>query len=108
MRKKWVLFVGIALLLIGIFLKILMELTPWSTIIIITGVCFKIYYILYKIISGEYKPGFEMILLLIGLTIYCIGIYIKSHGRPFNALFLMVPGISMKIAFVFFFIKKAK
>ena len=60
MKSKWPLYLGIFLLTIGIVLRVATHFDPWSLIILLTGVAFKIAFILSKIISKEYKVGYEI------------------------------------------------
>jgi uncharacterized membrane protein (DUF485 family) len=108
MKGKWPLYIGLVLLSIGILLKYLTDLNPISTILIFTGVLFKIYYLINKIRGGSYTPGYEIVVLLIGLTLFLTGIYIRSQGSPINPAYLMIPGITLKVAFIVLFIRKIR
>ena len=104
--KKWPIFLGLFLLTIGILLKTFTSIGVYAVLIILSGVGFKIYYIISKIRRGEYKPGFEMVLLFIGLVIFLTGVYFKSHPSAIKPVYLMAPGILLKVLFVTSFIKK--
>ena len=108
MKKKWLLFAGILLLVLGIVLRKATELKTEAILLIITGVLFKTYYVISKIKSGEYKPGYELGLLLVGLVLFLSGLYLRSHEPPFNPAFLIVPGLLLKVAFIVLFIIKIR
>ena len=108
MKKKWLLFAGILLLVLGIVLRKTTELKTEAILLIITGVLFKTYYVISKIKSGEYKPGYELGLLLVGLVLFLSGLYLRSHEPPFNPAFLIVPGLLLKVAFIVLFIIKIR
>ena len=100
MKSKWILFAGITLLTLGIVLKQFNEIGIEPILLISVGVLFKIYYIIQKARSGEYKPGVELVFLGIGLLLFLVGTYIKNHEPTFNPAFLIVPGILFKITFI--------
>ena len=90
MNKKWPLFAGIVLLVTGVLLRIFADLGHLPIFIIITGASFKIYYVILKIRDGEYKPGFEVFLLYLGLVLFFTGVFMKNHHARFNHLYLMM------------------
>lgn len=108
MKSKWSLFVGLAILTTGIILKFVMEnpVVPW--LIIITGVVFKIYFILNKIIKTGYQPGYELLLLMLGLTLFFFGMYLKSSVFFIEPVYFKIVGILFKVSFIIFFIRKTK
>lgn len=108
MKTKWPLYLGIVLLTLGIVLKSMGKFDPYALIILLSGVAFKIGYIITKIITGEYHPGKEVILLMVGLTLFLTGVYFKAHPRELHHAFLMVPGIALKLSFVLIFIFKLR
>jgi hypothetical protein len=108
MKSKWALFTGIILLTAGVVLRKTTDLGIEAMLLIVTGVLFKVYYIIGKARSGEYKPGFELILLFFGLIMFFSGLYLRYHEPPFNPLWLIIPGILLKIAFIVLFIMKTR
>ena len=106
--NKQGLFTGIALLTIGIFLRILVDPTWPSYIFIALGVCFKVFYIaaLYK--TGNYKPGLEMLALIVGLTLFSIGLILKYSTSDINPYLFIAPGIMFKLTFIILFIAKLR
>jgi drug/metabolite transporter (DMT)-like permease len=108
MKSKWTLFAGIILLTLGIILRRVADLGFGPILLIITGVLFKTYYIVSKARSGEYKPGYELIFLLVGLIMFLSGLYLRSHEPPFNPAFLIAPGIMLKVVFIILFIVKIR
>jgi len=108
MKQKWSLYAGILILTTGILLKIFTDMDPVSTLIIVGGVLFKVYYIIINIVKGIYKPGYELVFLLVGLTMFISGRYLLSPDGFANPAFLTIPGIMLKIAFVALFIRKSR
>lgn len=108
MNSKWTLFVGIILLIAGIIIRKTTGLAVEGLVMIIVGVLFKTYYIISKAGSGEYKPGYELWFLFVGLAMFLTGLYIRSHNPPFNPVYLIVPGISLKVVFIILFIIKTR
>jgi hypothetical protein len=108
MKLKWILFTGIVLLTIGILLKKFSDLSFEPILLIITGVLLKIYYLIGKARSGEYKPGVELGILLVGLLLFLSGLYARSHETAFNAAYLIITGITLKVIFVILAISKMR
>jgi len=108
MKSKWTLSAGILLLTLGIIIRKTTGLGTEGLILIIVGVAFKTYYIVNKARSGEYKPGYELIFLFVGLAMFMSGLYIRSHEPPFNPALLIVPGILLKVLFIVLFIIKTR
>lgn len=108
MTKKWPLFVGIALLLTGIVLRVLTDFEPWSLLILLSGVVFKVAYIIAKTVRREYQPGYEVLFLVVGLALFMGGIVLHKQGLIENPFALKMIGISLKIAFIILFIRKSK
>ena len=88
------------MLTLGIVLKQYDFSRSAPMLLIITGVICKVYYIIAKAKSGEYKPGIELIFLMIGLLLFLSGTYLKSHEPIFNPFFLIIPGILFKTLFI--------
>jgi len=108
MKSKWTLFTGIILLTIGIILRNTSDLDIEGLILIIVGVLFKTYYIISKARSGEYKPGYELLFLFIGLGMFLSGLYLRVHNPLFSPAFLIIPGIALKVVFIVLFIVKIR
>lgn len=106
MRKKWPIYIGILLLLLGILLKELTTLKILPVVFILAGVVFKVYYGILRIRNKEYKPGYEIGILLIGLLLFLFGIYLRTQGSGSDPLLFILPGIILKVVFVVFFIRK--
>lgn len=106
MTSKGLLFFGIILLVVGILLKKVTQMEVLGLALIITGVTLKSIYILLKVRIGEYKPGKELILLVLGLLLFLTGLYLRDVKQvlvyPF---YFIVLGISLKIIFIVRFIQ---
>jgi hypothetical protein len=108
MKQKWTLFAGIILLIVGIIIRKTTGFAIEGLAMIIAGVLLKTYYIISKARSGEYKPGYELWFLFIGLAMFLSGLYLRSNEPPFNPAFLIFPGLSLKVVFIILFIVKSK
>lgn len=110
MREKWLLYAGLLLLTLGVFLKLIFDDSYWPLAVIILGVAIKVYFICSKISRKNYRPGSELLLLLTGLILFFSGIYFSSGETEtmIHPTTLKVSGITFKIAFVMLFIKKLK
>src|SRR5210317_689456 len=100
MKLKRILFAGIILLIVGIVLR---KTTPMETlglVSIITGVAMKTFYIVIKIKQGDYKPGKELILLIVGLLLFFTGLRFRTLNQPLvEPIYLIVTGITLKVGF---------
>jgi len=108
MKSKWTLLTGIILLTAGIILRRITDLGIEGIVLIVIGVSFKTYYIINKATRGEYKPGYELLFLTAGLIMFFSGLYLRYHEPPFNPLWLIIPGITLKIVFIVLFIIKTR
>ena len=104
---KALLYLGAALLTLGVVFKIFTELSTVSIILIVAGALLKITSVQIRISKG-YKPGIEFIFLISGLALFLPGVYIEGINQYFNPLFIMVPGIILKSLFIILFIKKLR
>ena len=109
MKSKGLLFIGIILLVFGIVLKKSTQMDALGLASIITGVTLKSIYILSKVRSGEYKPGKEVIFLIVGLILFFTGLYLRNinqtHIKP---IYLIICGITFKLIFIIRFIQIVK
>ena len=105
---KKTLFTGIILLVLGIVLKKTTDLAALSIALMVAGVLLKTLYIIRKAQTGEYKPGYELLFLFSGLALFFTGIYLRNGGINPLGTILFFTGISLKIIFIFIFIKKVK
>jgi len=110
MTKKSLLFIGIFLLVVGILIRKITDFENVGLLLIIGGVACKTIYIFGKIKTGEYKPGRELYFLFIGLILFLGGIYMRKNNLDLfiPALVLIIVGLSLKIIFIIWFIKKLK
>ena len=106
MKSKGLLFIGIILLVSGIVLKKSTQMNALGLTLIITGVTLKSIYILSKVRSGEYKPGNELMLLVIGLLLFLTGLYLQGINQTLiKPIYLITFGIILKILFIIKFIQ---
>ena len=104
MKSKALLFAGIFLLVFGIIIRKAFDLPLAGLMLILTGVAFKTIYIVAKIKSGEYKPGRELFLLAVGLTLFMTGLKLKANDQGIFPLLLILSGLALKILFIVKFI----
>ena len=106
MKSKGLLFIGIILLVSGIVLKKSTQMNALGLTLIITGVTLKSIYILSKVRSGEYKPGREVIFLIVGLILFFTGLYLRNINQALiKPIYLIGVGITFKIIFIIRFIQ---
>ena len=108
MKQKWLLFTGLILLALGIILKITTQLIILSVLLIIIGAFFKLYYIVRTSIKCGYKPGYELLFLVAGLTIIFIGKYLTNQDIALSIWYFLIPAVCFKIVFVVLFMFKLK
>lgn len=108
MKLKFVLFAGILLLTTGIILRIFTDIGFTAILLIIVGVVFKTYYIIRKARSGEYKPGNELIILFVGLTLFFTGLYFRIHNPSYHYDLLIVSGLILKMVYIILFVLKVR
>jgi uncharacterized membrane protein len=105
-KSKVFLFIGIILLVVGIILINKVEMDMLGLVAIVTGVTIKIIYIFAKVKSGEYKPGKELMLLVIGLLLFLTGLYLQGINQTLiKPIYLITFGIILKILFIIKFIQ---
>lgn len=76
--------------------------------LIFSGAIMKISYIYIKYKRGEYKPGKELILLYVGLTLFFTGIFFKYHESPLHPAYFLASGGLLKLSFIIQFIRKTR
>ncbi len=103
--KKPVLFSGIGLLIVGILLRKLSAFQTLGLLVILLGVGLKTYYIIRAIRSGLYEPGKELWLLLVGLSFFLVGLYLRGENFILNPIYLIVFGLALKVLFIIRFIQ---
>ena len=108
MKSKLILFSGILLLTTGIIFRIFTDLGFVAILLIVVGVVLKTYYIISKARSGEYKPGYELVFLFVGLTLFFMGLYFRLHNPAYHYVLLMVAGLLLKTVYIILFIVKVR
>lgn len=108
---KWLLFVGLGLLLLGVVFNRLIEDAVWPVILLLTGVGLKFTYIAFKIIRNGYRPGTEMLFLISGLLLFFTGLHLSPDANTEIVSFpnaLRLTGVVFKIIFIVLFIRKIR
>ena len=108
MKTKYYLFSGIILLTSGVLLKIFTQIETLGITLIIIGVLCKFIYIIKKVKNGEYKPGKELVVLIIGLVLFFIGMYFIDSNYKIIRLVLIVLAITLKTIFILRFIQNIR
>jgi len=108
MKNKWPLFTGLTLLTVGIIFKIILDNVAFPVFLIATGILFKVYFIFNKIKTEKYQPGYELILLILGLGFFFSGIHLKNTVYFIEPVYLKIVGILFKVIFLVLFIRKTK
>ncbi len=103
--KKQILFIGIGLLILGIVLRKLSGYPTAGLLLILSGVALKTFYIIRAARSGLYRPGRELWFLLLGLSLFLGGLYLRGSDFFFDPVYLIVLGLTLKILFIFRFIQ---
>ena len=106
MRLNFLLFLGIILVVIGVLIKSIYQLDKTGILVIIIGVICKLIYIISKTRNGTYKPGKEVLILILGLLFFFMGLYNITIGHSYlKPLYLIIIGIILKFIFVYKFIQ---
>ena len=105
-KEKWKLYLGAIIILVALVLRIYFPEVQIINPMFFIGGGLKVWFLVGKIKDGGYKPGVELILLLIGLTMFFSGVYGRNHDWSFSAYWLIIPGALFKLVFVFLFIRK--
>lgn len=108
MKNKWPLFTGLALLTIGIIFKIILTNVAFPILLIVTGILFKVYFVFTKIKGAEYRPGYELVVLFVGLVLFFSGIHLEKTFLIIEPLYFKIAGITLKVIFVLLFIRKTR
>jgi len=103
-RSKWKLFLGLVLLTLGIVLKLITDQDALAVAFIILGALLKVTHIVGMIKKHSYQPGIELAILVLGLSLFFIGLYI-CQDDSFARLFIIC-GLVLKTVFVVLFIRK--
>ena len=81
-----------------------MGLFTVGIILILSGIVCKTVYIIVKVRTGEYNPGGELYFLFIGLTLFLVGLVLKSYEASLQSMALIMVGITLKIVFIIKFV----
>lgn len=106
-KNKILIYVGIFLILIGLFLRYYFQILFLGNGFIIAGALSKIIYLFLSVISKKIKIGYEIIFLIVGLILVVVGSRFKTYDFILRIHpILMVIGVLFKIIFVALWIKK--
>ena len=108
MKQKWPIFAGILFLTLGIIFRMMHMKSGLYVPFFALGGTLKTYYLGTIIRHGKYKPGWELLSLIVGLTIFFTGVILKNSYHSENYLYWMAVGLALKVLFVILFILKIK
>lgn len=110
MRKYiWLLYTGLAFILSGVLVQVLMEGSPLPGILISIGGIIKIIFLTLILRQAKVRPGYEMLFLLFGLGFIILGAQLRTNEAPLAlALTATIIGASLKLLFLFAVIRKLK
>ena len=108
MKSKYLIYTGIILLITGIVLSAMEIMSVLSLLLIISGILLKLTYLTINKLNRSYKPGYELIILLVGLGLIVMGKYSEIDFISRYAVVFLLAGISCKITFVVLFLLKKR
>jgi hypothetical protein len=108
MNTKYILYLGLILLLAGVVFRFITPFMVAGLGLIISGVILKVVYIALAIAKGQYKPGTESLFLFVGLGLLFVGIWYKTNIEVTFGYVLVGLGLCLKALFVIFFVRKIK
>ena len=108
MKSKYILYLGIVLLVAGLFFRYLTTLPEIGLALIIIGAFLKLAYILFTIKRGYYQPGREVFFLLLGLGLLFLGLWHKLNISHLVGYSMIISGVALKLVFIILFIRKTR
>lgn len=108
MKAKYILYLGILLLLVGILFRYFMSYANLGIGLVIGGVVLKLAYITYTIVKGQYQPRAEFFLLIGGLVFLFLGLWHKLNVSEMIGYAMIAAAITLKLIFILLFIRKMK
>ncbi|MFA8449913.1 MAG: hypothetical protein ACEPOW_04395 [Bacteroidales bacterium] len=100
MKSKILLFIGIVLLIAGIFIKRYTDLDVFAIILIALGAANKLAFIIRRKFERRYRPGYELLILAFGLAIFFSSDYINHPFVQEQKTIFRFIGIVLKITFI--------
>ena len=108
MKSKYLIYAAIILLTAGIVLSALEVMSVLALLLIITGILLKLTYLIINKLNRSYKPGYELLILLVGLVLFFVGKYSDIDFISQYATVFIFAGIFCKITFVLLFLFKKR
>lgn len=108
MKAKYFLYSGLLLLTAGILTKSLSEADTLGRILIYTGIALKLLFLFMKMRYSDYRPGIELLSLALGLALFLSGLYLSDDIGLNNPLWLIIPGIMLKLLFIVLLFRKTQ
>jgi hypothetical protein len=108
MKSKYILYIGILLLVAGILLRYFSPYVEVGLGLVLIGVILKLSYVSLAMLRGKYKPKAEILLLLFGLGFLFLGLWHKLNVSEFVGYGMIVSAVVLKLIFVILFIRKIR
>lgn len=110
MDSKTPLLAGLILIFSGAVIKYYTTSDLWPNAMIFAGVANKLWFIFLMLTTGRYRPGKELVFLILGLAVFLSGLWLRSVPctSVIQPVALIILGIVMKTTFVVLFIVKTK
>lgn len=106
MKSKYLIYAGIILLVTGIVLSAMEIMSVLALLLIISGILLKLTFLIINKLNRSYKPGYELLILLVGLGLFVMGKYSEIDFISRYATVFLLTGISCKFTFVLLFLLK--
>lgn len=105
-KLKWLLYIGIVLVVSGIVLKKMLLLGSLPILLLILGGSMKLLFLILSWRNGSFRPGYEMLLLVFGLGLFFTGLYVKHPVVVDYKSFFLPSGVFLKLLFIILIIRK--
>lgn len=108
-KLKLLLYIGLVLLITGIIVRVTNGPGLWSNILIYSGIALKVSYLLTIIFKGRFKPGIEILFLLVGLSLVIGGGRLRAFDfHPYFITTMISLGVIFKMLFIVFLFRKLR
>ncbi|MGQ1946932.1 hypothetical protein ACT3CD_07530 [Geofilum sp. OHC36d9] len=108
-KLKLLLYTGLVLLITGIIIRVTNGPGLLSNILIYSGITLKVSYLLTIIFKGWFKPGIELLFLLVGLSLVIGGGRLRVFDyHPYLITTMISLGVIFKMLFIVFLFRKLR
>ncbi len=106
-KKNILLYIGLLFLYIALLTRIFVS-KQVSLFFLAIAICFKLAFAFQRIKKTTYKVGYELVLFIVGLSLFLTGVYAPLPDFICSPFLLIIPGLAMKISSVVILIRKLK